>query len=100
MALQIPLTITQPLDPEQPDLGSTEVVYPESYARIIVIRAHVPVSYLVVGWYADKASREQDGPILTMREFVVPTNNLTGDLYTAAYNYLKTLPEFEGAQDC
>lgn len=97
MALQVSLSIVAPCAPVCPD---PNVVYPESYARILFIRADSQASYPLVAWYADKAAREAGDAPVQVREYLVATVDLVGDIYPAAYGWLKTLPEFEGAVDC
>ena len=101
MALIVSLTIPPDRVPESPDEAAIPAtVYPESYARILVVRSHAQESFLVVVWYADQAAREQGLDPVYIKEFLAQTSALTGDVYPAAYAYLKTLPEFSGATDC
>lgn len=57
-----------------------------------------PVVMVVVEFYATERARVN-------RALPVHRTNITmplpeGDLMVGLYNYLKTLPEFEGAEDC
>lgn len=75
-------------------------VYPQSYARIMYVRAMSQESFIFVNWYADQAARERGEQAVKIYEYQTDTTNLPGDVYPAAYAYLKTLPEFSGATDC
>lgn len=81
----------------QPEYATT---YPQSYARILYIRAQAAESFICVCWYTDQAAREQGEAPIKVQEVQVATTALVGDIYPAAYAYLKTLPEFAGAIDC
>jgi hypothetical protein len=101
MALQVSLTIPPDRVPESPDeVAIPEVVYPEAYARIIYVRAMAQESFIFVCWYADQAARERGEQAVKVYEYQTDTTSLAGDVYPAAYAYLKTLPEFSGATDC
>lgn len=101
MALQVSLTIPPNRVPETPDeVAIPAEVYPESYARILYVRALAQESFIFVCWYADQAARENNADPVKIYEYQTPTASLQGDVYPAAYAYLKTLPEFEGAIDC
>lgn len=101
MALQVSLTIPPDRAPESPDeVAIPESVYPEAYARIMYVRAMSQESFIFVNWYADQAARERGEQAVKIYEYQTDTTNLSGDVYPAAYAYLKTLPEFSGATDC
>lgn len=100
MALQVSLTIHSTRVPENPDEVVAPLgIYPEAYARIVAIRVHPQITYFVVVWHENQAARERDEQPVLVREFFADTTSLPGDVYPAAYAYLKTLPEFEGATD-
>lgn len=101
MALQVSLTLPPSRYPESPDeLPVGGGTYPEAYARIAQVRADAQTSYLLVVWYEDAAARERGDDPIHMYEYGAATPSLVGDIYPAAYTYLKTLPDFEGAIDC
>lgn len=75
-------------------------VFPESYARIMYVRSMAEQSFIWVLWYASEAARVADELPIKSQEFIAETPSLTGDIYPAAYSFLKTLPEFSGAIDC
>ncbi len=100
MALQVSLTLPPVRIPESPEEPNGEIVYPEAYARILQIRSDAQASYLLVAWYEDAAARERGDDPVKLYEYGTQTSNLSGDIYPAAYSYLKTLPDFEGAIDC
>lgn len=94
MPLQVSLTIVAPCAPVCDD---PDVVYPESYAEILTIRVTETLSYPLVAWYADADARKAGADPLKVFEYGVLTSQLQGDIYPAAYAWLLTLPEFEGA---
>lgn len=76
-----------------------ETTYEQSYARVYTVRSTSQDSYLLVCWYADEAARFANADPVKVFEFQTPTATLKGDVYPAAYAYLKTLPEFASASD-
>jgi hypothetical protein len=76
------------------------VTYPASYARILYVRTLPSDSYIFVCWYADEAARQAGADPVKVYEYQAPTAVLSGDIYPAAYSWIKTLPEFAGAVDC
>lgn len=74
--------------------------YPESYARISFIRVDAQTAYPLVAWYENQAARERGEAPLHLFEYGTATAGLVGDIYPAAYTWLKTLPDFSGAIDC
>lgn len=100
MALTHSLIIPSSKVPETPE----EVIapleeFPNAYARILVVRTTPQLTMPMVVWHEDQAARQRDDQPVLMKEFAVPTSEVSGDVYPAAYAYLKTLPEFEGALD-
>jgi len=121
MALQVSLTIppTELLPVPSIPEGATEAeaaiiqqqinqatahnmgdIYPQAYARIMYVRAAAEESFIFVNWYASAQARQNDEMPVHGYEYPVDTDNLPGNIYPAAYNYLKSLPEFAGATDC
>lgn len=101
MALTVSLTLpaTTALQNDQV-VEVPEVTYPQAYARLIMARASSTDTYLLVCWYADADARFANADPVKVFEFPpVPTADLKGDLYPAAYTYLKTLSDFAGATD-
>jgi len=76
------------------------VTYPESYARILYVRSMPEETFIFVCWYENAASRQAGADPIKVYEYKAMTAALAGDVYPAAYSYLKTLPEFSGAIDC
>lgn len=101
MALILPLTLeaTNKYDDNGVLVDIPEQHYPAAYARLFSVRVFTGTSYLLVCWYADEAARFADAAPVKMWEYLVPTADLKGDVYPAAYAYLKTLEEFAGALD-
>ena len=52
----------------------------------------------IVDFFASSAAREQNARPVHRMHFGISLPE--GDLMVGLYNYLKTLPEFEGAEDC
>lgn len=100
MALIVPLTIPAYYKEENGEVVTVPAVeYPAAYARLLTVRALSGESYLLVSWYADEAARFADAQPVKLYEYSLPTADLKGDVYPAAYAYLKALPEFAGAAD-
>lgn len=76
-----------------------EITYPQSYARVMYVRAFSKESYICVCWYADEAARFANADPVKVNEYTAETKALSGDFYPAVYAHLKTLPEFAGASD-
>lgn len=76
-----------------------EITYPQAYARAYSIRAFAQESYILVTWYADEAARFANADPVKAYEYSTSTASLVGDIYPAAYAFLKTLPDFAGATD-
>lgn len=100
MALQVTLGIPPNYIPDDPEEIVQPTVYPESYARIFQIRSNQVFTIIAVNWYATAAAYAAGEPPVKMWEYNTETASLHGDIYPAAYNYLKTLPDFAGAIDC
>lgn len=101
MALKVSLTINPNRVPETPDEEAiTAAEYPEAYARVLYVRSMAEESFVFVCWYADEAARTNGDEPVKVYEYMAETDNLPGNIYPAAYGYLKTLPEFAGAIDC
>lgn len=101
MALKVHLTLPPVRAAEAPDeqpVGGGE--FPESYARILQVRADPTWCYLLVAWYTDEAARIEGADPIKLFEFGAPAEVLDGKAYSGAYAHLKTLPGFEGATDC
>lgn len=78
---------------------ANETTYPNAYARIINVAVDPRYSWIVVGIYADEAARWAGADAVKLETFIAATPSLTGDIYTAAYEHLTTLPQFAGAVD-
>lgn len=100
MALRTRLSIPSNIISDNPDDIPPPVIYESAYARVLQIRVHKERSFIVVEWFENEAARLAEQFAVKTQEFALDTQSLPGDVYTATYNYLKTLPEFEGAQDC
>lgn len=86
MALTLPWTVN-------------DTTYPDAYARVVNVVATSLNSWVVVNFYADEAARWSDAQPVACQQWSTPTATLTGDIYPAAYAFLKGLPEFAGAVD-
>lgn len=76
----------------------TEVYYsfPECYARISDIKSEPVSTFISVLFYANAEARSKDAVPVSSKVYPTTTASLQGDIYPAAYNYLKTLPDFDG----
>jgi hypothetical protein len=74
-------------------------VFPESYARIILHRGDKEMTVVMVNWYVNQEARLQNKQPVKQAEFPLYTNLIQGNVMTYFYNFLKTLPEFEGYID-
>ena len=52
-----------------------------------------------VAGYLNQRTRREDGESLDMANIHLPVE-IRDEIKTIIYNYLKTTPEFEGAEDC
>lgn len=74
--------------------------FPESYVKVEFVRAFKTDSLVWVNWYANGTARADMKQPVKQHEFTVATSALVGtNVIAAAYEYLKTLPEFAGAID-
>lgn len=74
--------------------------FPESYVKVEFVRAFKSDSLVWVNWYANGTARADMKQPVKQHEFTVATSTLVGtNVIAAAYEYLKTLPEFAGAID-
>lgn len=76
-----------------------ETTYPNAYARVLNVSVSAPLSWLSVAIYADEAARWANAAPVSLETYIAATPSLAGDIYAAAYAFLKTLPEFAGAVD-
>lgn len=75
------------------------VEFPESYARINSGFSFKDTTTITVFFYATSHARALEASPVMTKDFRVKTSALTGNLWPAMYSYLKTLPEFTGAQN-
>ena len=92
MALQLNITETE--------VGAS---FNSAYAKIVSFHGEnmpdfgIMVNF-IVDCYASSAAREQNARPVHRMHFDIKLPE--GDLMVGLYNHLKTLPEFEGAEDC
>lgn len=78
------------------------IVAPESYAKIqrVVIDSYRQNVVIFVEFFFDQAARHSDKRPMSSSTFDAPLTIPVSDTVIAScYTYLKTLPEFNGAQD-
>ena len=84
------------------NLASTQfgVPAPEAYARITNFFGTKDNLQVQVAIHYDQAAREQN--LATVREdaHYIGISDLKGDLLPAIYGVLKTMSQYEGAEDC
>ncbi len=74
-----------------------DVTYPAAYSRITSFRGDKDTVGLYVCTYATEAARWADEWPITTKEYETARATVNGDLFPMAYDYLKTLPDFEGS---
>jgi len=73
---------------------------PQAYARITNFYGSKDQLQVQVAVYYDQAAREgNSSPVLDHAHYIAVAD-LKGDIVPAIYTVLKTLPQYEGAQDC
>ena len=73
--------------------------YPAAYSRITSLRADKNDAYVYVCTYADEAARMAEAFPIFAEEHTTPMASLNGDVFTRAYEFIKTCPGFEAATD-
>ena len=83
------------------ELSAVGAAFPAAYARILHARAEKDITWIYVNTYADEAARQEEKLPVKQWEYQAPTNAvpLVAPALTAAYDWLKTLPEFAGWVD-
>lgn len=76
-----------------------ELVYPEAYSRITTIRCDKNEAYIFVCTYSDETSRFSGDFPIHAEEYMSSLATIDGDIFPHAYNFIKTCPGFEDAQD-
>ncbi len=76
-----------------------EVSYPEAYSKIETIRCDKMNCYIFVCSYVNEAARAAHDYPFFAEEHIADISVINGDTFTVAYEYLKTLPAYEGAVD-
>lgn len=71
--------------------------YPTAYSRITSFRGDKDNVYLYVCTYSNEQARWDGAFPILAKEYETARSTVNGDLYPMAYNYLKTLPDFEGS---
>ena len=71
--------------------------FPACYARISLVNADKAEFRIIVDFYADQAARELNAQAVLSWNYVCAP--LHGDILPACYDYLKTLPDFDGWVD-
>lgn len=84
------------------NLENTRIGAPvsQAYARIQSIAGSQTNFHISVYVYYNQNARSTFSDPISMTSHVINTSDLKGDILPALYNYLKTLPEYEGATDC
>lgn len=87
MALKISLSSS--------DIG---IPIPDTYARIVMWRGDKEQTLIQVVHYVSEEARRLNSQSVANKTFFVPTSQV-GNM-ESMYNWLKTLPEYENAEDC
>ena len=75
------------------------VDYPEAYSRITLIRCDKNDAYIFVCTYSNEESRFADEYPVYTEELMAPLVTLDSGVFFGAYEFAKTCPGFEGAED-
>lgn len=89
------------LNIENTDVG---VSFSSAYAKVMGFKSRFidtekTVMIFVIVYASTEARQAESQPVKSL-DFMVDITYLQGDILPAIYAYLKTLPEFEGAEDC
>jgi hypothetical protein len=76
------------------------VPLPEAYARIVDVGGNLRELLVMVDVYATEGARQSLAKTIERRRHSVDPAELVGPLGPALYAFLKTLPEYAGAEDC
>jgi len=74
---------------------------PEAYAKIETVSGDKGLLHVHVHVYFNKETRDQNASSVANHAHYISVSDLNGkgDLFTAIYSVLKTLPEYQGALD-
>ena len=83
------------------NLESTQfgVPAPQAYAKITNFYGNKDQIQVQVAVYFDQAARENNMNTVLEHAHYIQMSDLTGDIISAIYSVLKTLPQYEGAVD-
>jgi hypothetical protein len=73
---------------------------PQAYARITNFYGSKDQIQVQVAVYFDQVARENNMAVVLDHAHYIPMADLNGDIIPAIYSVLKTLPQYENAQDC
>lgn len=77
-----------------------DVEYPAAYSRVLFVRFDKTDAYIFVNTYADESARQREDAPVYQNEYRADLSTSANTVFPAAYEYLKTQPEFTGAVDC
>jgi hypothetical protein len=72
----------------------------QAYAKIDSFLGHNNTLNFGVMFYYNQDARQKFATPIFSKNHVINLSEISGDILPALYNYLKTLPEYEGATDC
>lgn len=78
---------------------SSGIDLPNAYAKIDTFMGTKDSMTVDVAWFSSEQARLDEKPSVHRQSYMLP-GVPNEDLLTSTYNYLKTLPEFAGAEDC
>lgn len=76
------------------------IVLEDGYIMISNITGNKHNLTITVILFANEIARRNGLQPFWNNQYEVPTSAVNGELLPSLYNYLKTLPEFTGAEDC
>lgn len=82
------------------------VSFDSAYAKVVSFKSRFTEEeeektvLVIVEFYASTKARQSNSQPVKDLDFKINLSDLQGNVLPAIYAYLKTLPEFSGAEDC
>ena len=73
---------------------------PQAYVVINDYRGDKNIIIATILTFYNQEAKQNGNDVINSKIEYIQSHNLSGDILPALYNYLKTLPEYEGATDC
>lgn len=82
------------------DDSNIGIAFPEAYARIVSLTATKHQIRYAVHVHASESARQQNKQTIRQDEFDAEMQSISGDIYPALYQHLKTHPFYASGIDC